>query len=460
MKKHKFTNKNIENIKADFFCRINPEEVRVINTKRRKSPAGVILAAALALCFAIGSLASTNMLDMRDLYSTFFGDGAEGAGFSINNTFESNGIELKLLSAVVDGNNGYIFFTVQDLVGDRLDDKMGWAYCKVDFHGMFKGHLLDCSINQLSYDEETKTITAVTSIQSTKGISVNDKMTFTLGTLESGLSFFDKYETGVSLYDLWEANQDIQTTTADEYGITAWAGPIGQDLSNKQVKAMSILKKNGLSHDIDGIDWARLTGIGFIDNQLHLQYQYTENRRDFNGGSFSLYNRNGEEIKSTNALHFGENRLGYVEHVYDIGSPEELRDISLKAQFNSSAGYIDGQWNISFLVDSKVEQRELTVALDQDFRLKDMVITASPITTTAKMRLAERLGDDSFDKLEEIFSKGNYLKLMDGTHIELTLNNLSLDNETGKIKVVYLNTFFDVNSLESVVIQGKEYFFE
>jgi hypothetical protein len=113
-----FTAENLDNIKK-----------RCLQQKANKRKTGrrILLAAAIATAMITLSgiaLAVSTGFDFGSFYNSLFNNPDVGERFEIGQTAVSNGIEITLLSAVVDRYQAYLTIEIRDLEGDRLSDSM------------------------------------------------------------------------------------------------------------------------------------------------------------------------------------------------------------------------------------------------------------------------------------------------------------------------------------------------
>ena len=133
-----------------------------------------------------------------------------------------------------------------------------------------------------------------------------------------------------------------------------------------------VLKPRELDLEIPGLNFVRLSNIGFIDNKLHIQLEWREDNIDDHG---FVYLVNSLEEKVDNYfknISFGvdqENNLVYgrnlEEYVFDI-SPDELSQFKLQGDFVYNGQYTEGDWRVKFKLDSTTEEIKQAVDLTFD----------------------------------------------------------------------------------------------
>ena len=101
--------------------------------------------------------------------------------------------------------------------------------------------------------------------------------------------------------------------------------------------------------DIDGVD---LTGIGYINGKLHIQYATKAPFENDNHGYFTLMRTDDPYDEGNNGSEMfyffdDEKEISYCEIVYDI--PQiELKNYNIYAHFSTSSLKIDGPWRVTF----------------------------------------------------------------------------------------------------------------
>jgi hypothetical protein len=438
----------------------------------------MLAAAVLTVGLSLGVLAATEVIDMSAVYRAVLGEGSEGSGFNINTTAEQNGSEFTLQSAVVDGNNGFLFFAVRDLTGDRLSKQIGWGFTNIKTHGLLKGYVSNNGIEILDYDEVNKTLFAMMKFDSERGLSLDDKLTLKFASFETDISSNQKMDTGIDLQALLMERGEPQTTTeyADEF--SNWTSPAGEEMTKEQLGAMPFLKKNELDIVLPEIDSAIISNIGFVDSKLHIQLQETPNTRTYNRGFFHLLSPDGSELHYKNSVTMGNSGNGgncYQEYIYDFASPDELAGIRLGVDMTTSGGVVEGPWEFDFVIGSQAEDRIFKLDTIPIISASEVKIEASSISTvlTFDVEINAKYKDPkkreqammSLEESKEVYplykiteeDAVNYLKLSDGSKVELMLNRGGVDYESYKGDMTFLHSFYDVDMLVAIILDGEEY---
>jgi hypothetical protein len=103
---------------------------------------------------------------------------------------------------------------------------------------------------------------------------------------------------------------------------------------------------DSLGNDMD------ITGIGFINRQLHIQAATYDKLTMDTHGDFLLVDANGNKVYGRNSLCFVEgmgtdDRIDYQEFIFDI-SPEEIGNYQLFGNYYSNGMNTKGNWKVTF----------------------------------------------------------------------------------------------------------------
>ena len=99
------------------------------------------------------------------------------------------------------------------------------------------------------------------------------------------------------------------------------------------------------------IEGVKLTGIGYVEGKLHIQYTVENALNNDNHGFFFLQNEAGETLEEVGSVSFyegsGKKRIDYRDSVFLIPQ-EELQDYRLYGDFVISEGFHEGNWQVTF----------------------------------------------------------------------------------------------------------------
>lgn len=106
----------------------------------------------------------------------------------------------------------------------------------------------------------------------------------------------------------------------------------------------------------EGMD---ITGIGFVNDQLHIQAATHDKLTLDTHGNFQLVDANGNDVYY-NSICFVEvmgtnNRIDYQEFIFDV-SPEKIGSYKLFGSYYSNGMNTKGNWKVTFPLISSSEK--------------------------------------------------------------------------------------------------------
>lgn len=260
---------------------------------------------------------------------------------------EDNGIRMEVLASYIHGDTAEIYIAMQDLEGNRFDetiDLFDRYHINMPFDAV--GH---CAL--ASYDSETKTANFLITIQQWNQQPIQDKkVTFSL-TEFLGKKY--QYQGTLSDIDLTNANLNPMIQVVEPRGFSGERFD-EHDMYATAKDGMTVLKSGKVENTpVDGVT---ITGIGYIEGDLHVQVYYDDILKTDNHGMISLKNKeNGEMILSCGSVSFfDEDEVGsYEDYIFSDISIEKLQDYELYGEFMTSDGSITGNWNVTFPIENK-----------------------------------------------------------------------------------------------------------
>ena len=269
---------------------------------------------------------------------------------------ESNGIKMEVVAAMNDDEMAVIYVTMQDLIGDRIDETLDlYDYSFTGAH-MNTSQLVD-------YDETSNTATL--RIQANGGEELDgSKVNF---RIDSFLSDKQTHEVEVEA-DLAEIiNNPPKIIPLDMNNTSGGGGVLLEQLEAQKV--IQVLKPSETNIQLPGVDFINITNIGFIDDRLHIQVEWTGNDIDAHG-YFYFVDELGNEIYSS-SVNFGLDGSGktnygneYTEYIFEKNSMD-VDEQELLGHFVSNGNHIEGDWNTTFRLQSVGEK--LTYDFKKDF---------------------------------------------------------------------------------------------
>ena len=243
---------------------------------RRMPRAAVVLCVLLAIMSLATALAATvDSINAR--LHAFWPEAAEFL-MPVDASCEREGIRLKVLSAVVKDGKALVTYSLQDLEGDRLNEYSSPSFSGLAFPARASGEENTIPVEKvmpLSYDAETRT-----------GLYAQE---FDYDPALVG----EDYEIPLHIQYLFVQKQEIKDLhpLLEEYGGEPAAAQapegslpmLGNNPASRTVMDLSGNLRIRLN------DYVELSGIGWIDGQLHVRIHYLPEamRTDENGAAYS-----------------------------------------------------------------------------------------------------------------------------------------------------------------------------
>lgn len=317
------------------------------STRARRSPVRAVLAAAAALVLVFAtSLTAMAAADVQGAYELLYSFSPAVAQLvkPVNESCVNNGIRMEVISAEISGSDAYVYISMEDLEGDRVDGTID-LYDTYEINRAFDsaGH---CEL--VGYDEETGKALFLVHIQTMDGRNIpRGKVTFSVGYFLSNKTVINDL-LPVDLTAAGEA-QKTQKIPADMFR---------GNIINGEVLAPV---EGGIYTPAKG---ASITAMGYIDGRLHIQVRYENMWNTDNHGWLSLEDENDEALDCEEYQFWGGERAEYQvgdhvmlrypdynqEYVWDI-SPEELSRYSLRGEFWLCDTLTEGGWEVTFTLD-------------------------------------------------------------------------------------------------------------
>lgn len=302
--------------------------------------AAIVLAVMICFIGTATALAAT-VPTVNDWLYSINKDLAEWL-YPVNQSVEDNGIKVDVLYAANDNHTAMVYFSIQDVNGDRVDET-------IDIYNYSLQGPLAFYCRMISYEEETNT--AFFQMTAAGGSDMIGKMTmFCIDSFLSKKTVYDWYDTQINLADIVKENASYVPISI--YHCIGGSGS-GDGLNVLTPDVMNISLG-------DNIDFVTISNIGFVDDKLHIQTKWSESVD--NHGVLDLTEKNSnmpeDELSRLNyeSYYFhtevvtptGDFRTKHIEYIYDINSIENLSDYSLWAMFMEDGEYTQGKWEVNF----------------------------------------------------------------------------------------------------------------
>ncbi len=254
---------------------------------------------------------------------------------------EKNGIRMEVVAAYIHENTAEIYISLQDLEAARFDETID-LFDSYSINTPFAciGH---CRLSD--YDPDTQTATFLVTIEQMEGQNIiGDKLTFSIREFLSNKETYARILEDVCL--------DSLTLTSDTQTVQP-RGRSGSGLAKDYIRSNTVLRTAGsISSPVPGVT---VTGIGYVDGNLHVQVYYEDIFKTDNHGSIALFHsETGEQIPCSGTISFFDDaREGsYEDYIFPEISADALGDYELYGTFVTSQGPVEGNWSVTFPLEN------------------------------------------------------------------------------------------------------------
>ena len=271
----------------------------------------------------------------------------------------------------------------------------------------------------------------------------------------------DMTKSKIDLYKLYtESSKNYKQTLVSNLEEIKWANENNEDLyQSEYVKSIpkNKLQPRGLQIQIfDDLKGTFIDNIGFVDGKLHIVTKSTNQRNNVSPSLVHKISQKNKEKSTIDSIYnifqstsSEEDSYGY--YVFDISTPEELKNFDITGWYSKELSKTIGLWKIPFKADYKFTDKK--IELDKKLKIGDQEATVtsaiiSPISI-------------------EVNFKGNYpsdgrldIKAYDKSGNEIIMSGGS--NMSTKTKSTYVWTFMepvDIQSINKIIIEGNEIIF-
>lgn len=258
----------------------------------------------------------------------------------VQKSCESNGIKMEVLSAYIHNDTVEVYITMQDFIGNRIDETTD-LYDSYSINRPFDSSA-NCTF--IDYDKETKKATFLITIKEWGNKKIlGDKITFSVKEFLSDKHYYKDIPIENIL-----ANINHNPLTKQVSIIGLGSGKHEED-SFPENNATVLVPSIPINFPVNGID---LTGVGYIDDALHIQTSVINNLTKDNHGYFFLSDKEKNKILYDHSIRFVENldsetRITYEEFVFKIPQ-SEIDQYSLYGTFVTSGLFTQGDWQVTF----------------------------------------------------------------------------------------------------------------
>ena len=255
---------------------------------------------------------------------------------------EYDGIRMEVVAAYIHEETAEIYITLQDLEGERLDETTN-LYDSYSIHMPYSA-IGNC--RKVGYDPESGILTYLITVTQENGRKIEgEKLTFSVGGYLGQKQEYEKIEIPIDLTQVTEEAYQYVDTPARGGTLTGCSG-----LAAIMSETYPVLVPQPADPDFP-IEGVKLTGIGYVEGKLHIQYAVENALNNDNHGSFFLQNEAGEMLQEAGSISFyegsGKKRIDYRDSVFLIPQ-EELQNYRLYGDFVISEGFHEGNWQVTF----------------------------------------------------------------------------------------------------------------
>ena len=255
---------------------------------------------------------------------------------------EYDGIRMEVVAAYIHEETAEIYITLQDLEKDRLDET-------TDLYDSYSIHMPYSAIGncrKVGYDPESGILTYLITVTQENGRKIEgEKLTFSVGGYLGQKQEYEKIEIPIDLTQVTEEAYQYVDTPARGGTMTSHS-----ELAAIMSETYPVLVPQPADPDFPR-EGVKLTGIGYVEGKLHIQYAVENALNNDNHGSFFLQNEAGEMLQEAGSISFyeesGKKRIDYRDSVFLIPQ-EELQNYRLYGDFVISEGFHEGNWQVTF----------------------------------------------------------------------------------------------------------------
>lgn len=268
----------------------------------------------------------------------------------VNESCESNGVKMEVVSAAIDGDTAGVYLTLTDTSGDLFGElapafSEGWTLNSPSSDLGYMHTLL-------SYDAATHTATFYLELTNLDGQAFSDgKYTFTLPALLIGRD--SQLDVAFPL-DLSAVPLDPPTEQQLCYSVAASGDGTPEAQQTISSGTYEFLQpQDALWQSADGI--FSLAAAGYRDGRLHLLLSALDRKRCENQASLFLSDADGAPVEPNFvATYFSPDGTdcAFEEWVFPIAY-DQLSQSSLTGWLRTSGGQIHGDWRVTFRLEDE-----------------------------------------------------------------------------------------------------------
>jgi hypothetical protein len=344
--------------------KITPDETLITKTlgvlagggkpaERRKPLVRKALVAAVAVIIAIGAAMPVLASNIPSFYEVLYRISPVTAQFfmPVRAVSEDNGIRMEVISTYIHDDTAEIYVLLRDLEGNRIDETTD-LYDSYMIHRPFDS---SASCERVAFDPATKTATFLIRITEWGNHQIEgDKLTFSVRCFISNKNSDEGLPVDIDLLNVNDV-PDIREVRKIGGGGKDFDLYFRDSTPNDRYRVLA--SSETVCTPAKGID---ITGIGYIDDMLHIQTAVSDGLKGDNHCRLYLADGAGNIIQSNYTIAFveytepdnEETRIEYNESVFDIPY-KEISNYALYGDFYTSGLYTEGNWQVTFPIRVK-----------------------------------------------------------------------------------------------------------
>lgn len=221
---------------------------------------------------------------------------------------------------------------------------------------------------------------------------------------------------------------------------------------------MNVLKQDALSIPFSTIDWIKISNIGFVDGELHIQTTLEDDCFN-NLMSLSFVDENNNKVyDSLFSVGYGRSSVDlntglarYYEFVFeDINNLSQVKDLRLSLDIAEYGQYFEGNWEAKFKVPAEAKKIEIPVSNKLKISGEEITVdkmTLSPLEVSIYYKSNNTDTQNNDDVL--------YVTYKDGSVINLTFLSKGTDNNNN-VTYEFSGEVIKIEDVKSININGIE----
>lgn len=297
----------------------------------------VIAFSSLSIAVAAGNVPAYNLL-----YSLYPDIAAKL--MSVNASCEDGGIRMEVEGVSINGNFAYVYISMQDLEGKRIDESID----------LFDSYSIHTNADEISgctlvdFDKQNRKAMFLITVQNMDDTPIEGEvMIFSVSKFLSGKSEMRGELTQIYLNSLSSVTETQAEEDLNIRGRSYTDGEAAEEMTKKYLcvdSTKSFVPTPGVT----------VTNYGFINDKLHVQVHYEDITQFDNHGYIYLTRSNTKKVlpKCSIAFWDEEKKGSYEEYIFDINS-NELKECQIYGHFFTCQNLVTGNWKVKFAIENR-----------------------------------------------------------------------------------------------------------